>query len=279
MNPCPEVIRERSRSLDAMADLFVFDLDGTLLTSDHRILDSSLEAIEELAERGHLIVVASARPSRSIHRIIDQYELEPVFVIALNGALVFENGQLIRGVQLPEEVMEKLTREAKKRDLAVNLYTEWEWYTDSYSEFAELEAGIVGIKPTRLERLSELSDTVYKLLAMGEGDRVGDFQESVRDLGYGVEATRSKPIFCDVVKEGVSKARALVEILRRKGLEPDRVVAFGDGENDIGLLREADLGVAMGNSRGLVRRGADFVTRSHDEDGIVHALRKHDFIE
>ena len=86
-------------------------------------------------------------------------------------------------------------------------------------------------------------------------------------------STRWNPYFMDVVPEGGSKSVGIDAICRSYGIAPDETMAFGDGQNDIEMLRHAGIGVAMGNAAEEVQAAADYVTASVDEDGVGRALR------
>ena len=86
-------------------------------------------------------------------------------------------------------------------------------------------------------------------------------------------STRWNPYFMDVVPEGGSKSVGIDAICRSYGIAPDETMAFGDGQNDIEMLRHAGIGVAMGNAAEEVQAAADYATASVDEDGVGRALR------
>ena len=92
------------------------------------------------------------------------------------------------------------------------------------------------------------------------------------------EATRWNPLFADVVPKGSNKAIGIDQMIRHYGISLDETMAFGDGGNDLAMLRHAAIGVAMGNSVDEVREGADYVTTSVDEDGIYNALKHYGLI-
>ncbi len=94
----------------------------------------------------------------------------------------------------------------------------------------------------------------------------------MRELHHS-RSTRWNPIFMDVVPEGGSKRVGIEAVLRAYGLDRNETMAFGDGQNDIEMLRHAAVGVAMGNAAEEVRRAADYVTASVDDDGVALALR------
>ena len=87
------------------------------------------------------------------------------------------------------------------------------------------------------------------------------------------EATRWNPLFADVVPKGSSKAIGIDHIIAHYGIALEETMAFGDGGNDIPMLRHAGIGVALGNASDEVKASADWVTTSVDEDGIMNALR------
>ena len=88
----------------------------------------------------------------------------------------------------------------------------------------------------------------------------------------GLEVMRWHPDFVDVIAPGGGKDRGMDAILAHFGIDLSESMAFGDGENDLPMLRHAHIGVAMGNADELVRSQADYITDSVDEDGIVTAL-------
>lgn len=86
------------------------------------------------------------------------------------------------------------------------------------------------------------------------------------------EATRWNPLFSDVVPKGSSKQVGLDKVLDYFGIPLEESMAFGDGGNDILMLKHAGIGVAMGNAEDDVKQAADYVTDSVDEDGVEKGL-------
>ena len=83
---------------------------------------------------------------------------------------------------------------------------------------------------------------------------------------------RWHPEFIDVIAAGGGKDKGVDAILDRFGITPEECMAFGDGENDLSMLRHVGIGVAMGSASDRVKAQADYVTGSVDEDGILSAL-------
>ena len=84
---------------------------------------------------------------------------------------------------------------------------------------------------------------------------------------------RWHPAFVDVTAKGNTKQNGIDQIIRHFGIKLEETMAFGDGGNDISMLRHAGIGVAMGNAKEEVKQAADYVTASIDDDGIAKALK------
>ena len=89
----------------------------------------------------------------------------------------------------------------------------------------------------------------------------------------GCEATSWNPYFCDIIPKGSDKSVGIDCMLERHGLLLCQTMAFGDGGNDMGMLRHANIGIAMGNAEEQVKSIADYVTTAVDDHGVVTALR------
>ena len=83
---------------------------------------------------------------------------------------------------------------------------------------------------------------------------------------------RSAPFFLELVPKGIDKAQSLLRLLSKINLTPADLMAFGDGYNDLSMLKLAGVGVAMANAAPEVRADADYVTLSNEEDGVAAAL-------
>ena len=84
---------------------------------------------------------------------------------------------------------------------------------------------------------------------------------------------RWHPEFTDITANGADKGKGILAMARHEGFDPSRTIAFGDGGNDTSMILQAGIGVAMGNAIDALKRQADYVTTSVDDDGILNALR------
>lgn len=96
----------------------------------------------------------------------------------------------------------------------------------------------------------------------------------IRDrLLPGLKALLVKPNWLEIIPAGVSKGDALKRIMEETGIQANEVAVFGDGENDIDMIKAAGYGFAMGNAFPSVKQAAFAVTASNNQDGIAKALR------
>ena len=117
--------------------------------------------------------------------------------------------------------------------------------------------------------LAALEDTPTKLLLTGcPEDMVKAESELFGLLQTKMDVFRSAPFFVELVPKGIDKAQSLERLLQHLGLNATNLIAFGDGYNDMSMIKYANIGVAMANAAPELRAIADYVTLSNEEDGV-----------
>jgi Cof subfamily protein (haloacid dehalogenase superfamily) len=272
--------KEVQPSVDTKGKLLVFDVDGTLLTSSHSILPSTKRALAKAAELGHHIVLATARPPRSVVEIADRLGIASTISIALNGAIIVTGNRILWDMPMGREASAAAIEEARRRNLHANLMAGWEWFVEAASSWSEQEAAIVNFEPRMVEDL--LGDSMpdaHKVLIMGEAEEIAAYRQWIDSQDLPIYVSLSKPTYCEIVSQGVSKGSAVKQAAKLLKISLRDLIAFGDGENDSEIVAMAGIGVAMGNAMPQVLEVADLVTKSNDEDGICHALREIGLLE
>ena len=123
--------------------------------------------------------------------------------------------------------------------------------------------------------LMHLEPNPTKLLMTGEPTTMIVAEEELSEqLGDKMDVFRSAPFFLELVPKGIDKAQSLLRLLAKVNLTPADMIAFGDGYNDLSMLRLAGMGVAMANAAPEVRADADYVTLSNEEDGVAVAIER-----
>jgi Cof subfamily protein (haloacid dehalogenase superfamily) len=257
--------------------LIALDVDGTLLDSYHQLAPETVQAIREAQTQGAHICLATGKLLVSARDLIQRLELSGPQVTC-NGAAIMDarSGHVLTAWPLGAEISQRAI--AAYRDLAPDFpiawYTADAIYTDA--EYGQLDTILAAYHEPPLRRVNALDGELapaMKLLVAGDPARLADLHERLA-LRLGTEATvmRTTADFVEVVLPSVNKGVALAEVALELGIARERVVALGDGENDIPLLDAAGLGIAMENAMPALLPHARAITASANELGVVHAL-------
>jgi Cof subfamily protein (haloacid dehalogenase superfamily) len=263
-------------------DLGAFDLDGTVLRRNLRITSETITALKRLRDRGMRLVVATGRRFEDAR----EYALQLGFaegdpVICYGGSMVRRiNGETLLHRTLPRELGREVLEWAAHRDLHARVFVDGRIVTspDTPAALEHLrryrEPGVSAVEsPARW--LEEGGEEPTKLVIVDYPDDIGDWLEEARSAFAGkLFVTRSLPHYVEVGGLEGTKSRALQFLCERWGIERDRVLAFGDADNDIDMLRFAGHGVAVGGMTGEVREAADEVVPGVDEDGVARYVDK-----
>ena len=123
--------------------------------------------------------------------------------------------------------------------------------------------------------MESLESNPTKLLMTGDASLMIKAEEELAEIvGNRMDVFRSAPFFIELVPKGIDKAQSLIRLLELIGLSTNDMIAFGDGYNDLSMLKLAGVGVAMANAVPEVRAEADFITKSNEEDGVAFAIEK-----
>lgn len=248
--------------------LILFDIDGTLLHSErNEIPKSTIEAIHKLKEAGHQLGIATGRALFLVDERMKQLPFD-TFVTA-NGQHIMHEGNVIYENAIPKEVVTNLIDDAKSLNMAIGLLSaNCSTITGSDKAVQESFKRVSIQMPDIIPNFHE-QESVLQVWYFSED--FGELPEKYKDhlrfvpwLNFGA----------DVIPVNGSKAEGIKTLIQHLPQNPDQVIAFGDGFNDIEMLELADIGVAMGNASDEVKAHADFIAKSIDEDGIYDACQK-----
>jgi len=257
--------------------LVVSDLDGTLLTPEHRIGDYTLRVLLGLRDRGVNLVLASGRHFHDI-RAVSATLGGGAYMITSNGAAVYDgNGEAIEMATIDPACLDFLTSDTAFDAVHKNLYRVQDWVVErpeprllAYhveSGFAYRVVDFSSMKP----------EPVLKVFYYGEPSELAELQNYiVEQCGGQVATTFALPFTLEVMAGGVSKGAALEGVRDRLQLDKSEVIAFGDGLNDLEMLRAAGTGVLMGNAHPQLKAallGNPVIGRPEDE-AVAHHLEE-----
>ncbi len=254
-----------------MVKAVFFDIDGTLVSfNTHFVPSSTVEAIAELKKRGIKVFIATGRALKQVNSldglVFDGY-------ITLNGAYCVDAAQ---------EEIHKSVIPAEDIEALIRYQEETERFPCAFMTPMEMTVNYVDERVVELARLVDLPlpqvkdfrDTDWsKVLQMDIYIDKEKEREIMRKVLVHCQASRWNPIFADVNLRGCSKQSGIDHVLEHYDIALTETMAFGDGGNDIPMLRHVATGIAMGNAADEVKRVANYVTDSVDENGIWNALK------
>lgn len=281
-------------------ELCVLDLDGTLLGRGGGVSDANQRAISRLGEAGIDVLIATGRTRNETLHLLDAIDYEGCLIGACGAVLVDAGGgSTIHRHCIPPALVHEAVGHVhaeghtalvlKDHDAAgydyllvgcpdhsdPSLHPVSEWWMDSME-----------IDCRWIDRLEDdpHPDHTLRVSSVGESHLLEPTSARIRDemgdrlhmLQWGAvtssHATGSDIHILELFAPGVDKWTMIEFYCREHGHAPDRVVAIGDGLNDVGMLRAAGLGIAMQNADSDVQAAADELTLDHDEDGVAHAI-------
>ena len=255
------------------------DLDGTLTNHDKVVTPRTRQALLKAQEQGAIIILASGRPTYGIVPVAECLELEKRggYILSYNGGNIVnaKTGEKLFSQFLPDAVIPILYKYAKEKSHALLGYAGNEIITEMPDDpYVKEESRINKMNIRKVDNLLDaLEPHPTKLLMTGDPtDMIKAEEELVEILGEKMDIFRSAPFFLELVPKGIDKAQSLLRLLSKINLTPADLMAFGDGYNDLSMLKLAGVGVAMANAAPEVRADADYVTLSNEEDGVAAAL-------
>ena len=242
------------------------DLDNTLLRSDGSVSPRNVDAVEKARSGGIQPIVATARPPRKTAELLGGF-LSDDPAITYSGARVRIDGQLIheQTIELPSAqlIVERLVKRAPGARISVEI--DDRLYSTLPHPAARPE-DIVDVRKV-LDR-----EPVKIMLGMTHDGIPDDILE---DLPSDVRCVLSDGGgLAQIMHADVSKSGGVRRVVEELGGELENVIAFGDDINDLEMIRDCGIGVAMDNAVDPVKAVADRVTLSNDEDGVAVVLEE-----
>lgn len=270
-----------------MKKLVFFDIDGTLTTESNQIPVTTVQAIKHLKEKGMHIVLATGRPPLLIDEISEQLDIHNY--IAMNGQYIVFEDKVIYANPIAMELVDQVVEFANARRDGIILCAERELIVNS-----RVSVSSDSLSLRILKRLAYLIPERTQMWVMNQvmkkGPQKSDYEDEdifmmnlnvtrKEEVEYaqafeGLHFTRANTNSMDIINEGVSKATGVEKMLAILNIQAEHTLAFGDGLNDLEMLKFVGTGIAMGNGFEELKKAADYVTTAVGDDGIQKALLK-----
>lgn len=252
-----------------------FDIDGTLLgIGEKNPSEKTIEALSLLKERGMKLCIATGRAPLSLPEFAKTSGFD-VFM-TFNGSFCFDEKGTIFSNPLSPEDIRLITNNAGRIGRPVSVATRDRFAAngvdDDMRDYYAISRMTIEPSPD-FDSLIE-NEEVFQMMLGARKDEYEDLMSGVRHAAIAAWWDRA----VDIIPSGGGKGKAVEKILEHYGYDRAQSIAFGDGDNDIEMLKAAGCGVAMANASDKLKAVADEVCLSVSEDGIYHYCLEHDLI-
>ena len=286
-----------------MYKLVAIDLDGTMLNQYGIITEKTKKAISKAQEKGVEVMIASGRAITSVKRFSKEINSNKYFISG-NGAITYDikNNKILYENILSKTKALKIIKICEENSIYYNVYTEngiiaknlsyntLYYYKDNltkpdenrthinivenvYDYFEQREEKILKIMICD-EHKTVFNSIVRKLKELSEIEVLEVSHMSRKIIKQGTDEIALEYFYTEVSAKDVDKWNALEEIIKLMNISKEEVVTIGDNANDLKMITNAGLGVAMGESAPYVKQSADIIAPTNDEDGVAINLNK-----
>ena len=288
-----------------MYKLVAIDLDGTMLNSYGIVTQNTKEKIKKVIQKGTKVVIASGRPIDSIKAIAEEIGSKEYF-IGGNGAIIYDikKDEIIYEKFLNKQKVLEIIDLCEENSINYNVYTEKTilaknlkfnvlyYYKENLKKPENKKTNIVivenmkeyikNLKEEKFLKITICDENKFIFNAIGKklkeisGIEILDVLHMSRKLiKQGTQDIVIEYFYTEISLENVDKWIAIQEILKLEKIEKDEVITIGDNINDLKMLKNAGLGIAMKGSAPKVIENANYVTQGNNEEGVANALEKY----
>ena len=259
--------------------LIALDMDGTVLDSRHALTPRTIGALIDAGHAGARVVLASGRMPCALGPFIEKLHITAP-LICYNGALVARDakGEALGAFPIEAALAREACAACEAMGLHVQAYHEDAFYCARDNAFGRDYKAFLNC-PVKMNVTGEdmsawLTFDTPKLLAIDTPDRIQAALPVLRERFAGrLKIATSQPRFIEFVSPRAGKAAALEKLCALEGVRREEVIAFGDGLNDLDMLKWAGTACAMKNAVAEVKAAADSVAPSNDQDGVAQIVQ------
>lgn len=286
-----------------MYKLVAIDLDGTMLNQYGIITKKTKEVIKCAQNNGIEVIIASGRTITSVKRFSKEINSNKYFISG-NGAITYDitNNKILYENLLDKQKALKIIKICEENSIYYNVYTEngiiaknlnyntLYYYKDNLTKPDENRTHInivedvynyINDKDEKIlkimicdEHKSVFNSIVRKLKELSEIEVLEVSHMSRKIIKQGTEEIALEYFYTEVSAKDVDKWNALEKLIELMNISKEEVITIGDNANDLKMIKNAGLGIAMGESAPYVKQSADMITLTNEEDGVAYALKK-----
>jgi len=264
-----------------MYKLAVFDLDGTLLNSNHKISEDTFDAICKLKDNGIKIVLATGRPNTAVKSLVNQLNIDD-YIITCNGSVIghpYKKEHLYQDIMPSADVL-KILNMCESNNIQYLAYSidgiiskenDRLMFLKKHNKLLKEDEKANFILSDDVEAIAYNIGINKILIIENDEEEYKKLQNVIKSI-KSVQITQSSDTFLDIGPANNSKGIALKKLCNYLDIKLEEVIAFGDQYNDISMLEIVGFSVAMGNAKEDVKKITDYITKTNDDEGIAYVI-------
>ena len=258
--------------------LVCFDVDHTLLSEEQQLLPTTEDTLRKLQARDVKVILATGKNLGATRDIVDLLKLDDPLIFA-NGSLIqYRNGEVLSQKELEAEHTRQILQLGDARGMDMMLYVTNDTIVKAGGKFLHALDKYGSPKSKEVAHWQELGtdlDHILKIVFIDEDhNKLIEMKRILeKNISDGIENCFSLPILLEIQPAGVNKGSALEEVAQFLKIPREALIAFGDGNNDIEMIQFAGIGVALENATPDLKKAANYVVPSNNEEGPAQFLR------
>jgi len=256
-----------------MIRLVVTDLDGTFLGPQKEISMEARKTVSLLKERDIFFTFITGRPPYAVKRFSDLVGIDGP-IVSCNGAIIYKEDKILTRHSFMLAPLQELMEQAAKMGLTVLYYlndVEFTLSETAWTKQRKNEGRPVPVRTFTQEEWGSLAADKLNIMA-GEISGFAALYQEFAWLKKDYSISFYGDMGCEIVADGINKATGLLELCEMIKISPKEVLAVGDNENDIEMLKLAGIGAAVANASDAAKESADYVCKNACTDGVVEAI-------
>lgn len=262
--------------------LIAFDIDGTIITDDGKVLKETKDIIKKLKEKGIEIVLCTGRSFSGFYWIRQELGLMAYddYSITCTGAFVRQNatGKAILEKSLSKSDIEKIYTKLDDENIDYRLDTRDVLYSNSENPTEEFlnDQAVVRMPWLKYESLDDIEVSIGRACFVSDENTLNEFEKRHKAALYeSYRYMRNDRRITEILNKDAGKSETLKDLAKMLNLDMENIMYFGDGANDVKSIKAAGIGVAMGSGRDAAKAAADFVIGDNNEPSIANFLKEY----
>lgn len=264
-----------------MLKLLAIDMDGTLLNDKKELTKENIEAITYAQNKGVKVVLATGRPIEGIKKYMDILNMlkDDEYSINFNGAVIYGNSgnKIISSTTINGYDLKQFYKTAINLNANIHAFSlERGLITPKISKYTIHEAELNNIEINIID-FNKIPDDekIIKAMYIDEPSYLDEYIKNIPSyISSDFYTAKSAPFFYEIMNKDIDKWKGVKKLADYLGINDDEIMCIGDANNDLPMVKNAFIGVAMENATDDVKKVCKFITKNNNDSGVAHAIYK-----